>query len=225
MGRWRSNLGDWDHHVGGSTHSPWLWHRSTYFCIHPEDGLVSDVTVGPLVSYWILSSVRHCLRSWTPIHISGFCRPRVRHLALSLASLLVIILSQMDRQKEPTRTWRPLFAASQLVLPLPGPLFSLGWNIPITLTSSATNMTPFMATYDFQPPFLSTREGEVTVPSIKAHVTCWREIWVCSWCPYLFHQAEWPFCGLSSPSSPPYQQGQRLWISTPDLPYRWSHTS
>lgn len=63
--------------------------------------------------------------------------------------------------------------------------------------------------------FLSTREGEVTVPSIQAHVTRWKGIWVFSWGPYLFHQAEWALCGLSSPSSPPYQQGQRLWLSFP----------
>ncbi|KAK7879248.1 hypothetical protein WMY93_033967 [Mugilogobius chulae] len=88
-----------------------------------------------------------------------------------------------------------------------------------SLVSSATGMTPFMASLGFQPPLFPDQEEDIAVPSVQTHLRRCRRVW------RAVHAAlqrtttrNRRFADRHRKPSPQYQPGQKVWLFSRDLP-------
>ena len=88
-----------------------------------------------------------------------------------------------------------------------------------SLRTAATELTPFQCVFGYQPPLFSETEKEVTVPSAHAMVRRCHRIWAAARRALLRSAdrmkkaADWRRRPV-----PAYQPGQKVWLSTRDLP-------
>lgn len=61
-----------------------------------------------------------------------------------------------------------------------------------TLTSSATGLSPFEASLEFQPPLFPVLEQDLAVPSIQHHLQRSRRVW--EWTRLALRCASEPYC-------------------------------
>ncbi len=88
-----------------------------------------------------------------------------------------------------------------------------------SLPTSSTGMSPFRCVFGYQPPVFAETEKEVTVPSAHAMVRRCRRIWAAAR-KVLLRSVDCMKAAADRRrrSAPVYVPGQRVWLSTRDLP-------
>ena len=90
-----------------------------------------------------------------------------------------------------------------------------------TLTSSATGLSPFECTYGFQPPLFPALEKEASCPSVQDFIRRCRRTWTRARAALLRAADRYTAASNRHRSkAPDYQPGQKVWLSTRDLPLR-----
>lgn len=90
-----------------------------------------------------------------------------------------------------------------------------------TLPVSATGLSPFNCVYGFQPPLFPALEGEVAVPSAHVLVRRCRAVWKTARAALLRTSGNYQrTANRRRLPAPHYRVGQRVWLSTKDLPIR-----
>lgn len=88
-----------------------------------------------------------------------------------------------------------------------------------SLVSSATGLSPFQCAYGFQPPLFPSQERETSVPSVQAYIRRCKRTWARTRATLLRTSKRYAAAAnLHRRPSPKYRSGQRVWLSTQDLP-------
>lgn len=88
-------------------------------------------------------------------------------------------------------------------------------------TSSATGKSPFEASLGYQPPLLPAIEGELSVPSVQAHLRRCRRAWRATRAALLrTKERNKALADRHRTPAPEYAIGQQVWLSTRFVPLR-----
>lgn len=90
-----------------------------------------------------------------------------------------------------------------------------------TLPTSATGLSPFQCSQGYQSPLFPEQEREASVPSVQAFIRRCRRTWLRARSTLLWTSERYQRAANRRRSTAPqYTPGQRVWLSTWDIPLR-----